>query len=68
MRNLQEDLTIYTDNGLSLLVFNTEHLYVQRHLPNFEDILRTEYRFTAKQFRVLEQDLVEDAREIENEK
>ena len=56
----KQDLTQYSDQELSLHVFNTEFLYHQRNTPNFEDILREYFIFSDEQLEVLEQDLKDE--------
>jgi hypothetical protein len=59
-----KDLTNYSDNELSLMVFNTEYFYVERHTPDFLFALcKEEFYFTAKQMEVLKQDLADDEEE-----
>ena len=59
-RDLREDLTGYSDDELSLRVFNDEGLYRERHKYGFTDWLSDMFKYTSVQFTVLEQDLAED--------
>lgn len=52
---------------LSLLVFNTESLYKQRHSKNFVRSLLQCYQATNEQVRVLKRDLSEDLKESQKE-
>jgi hypothetical protein len=56
----RQDLREYSDNELSLLVFNDEGLYNMRHNNDLWDILAELFLFTRQQRYVLEQDLIED--------
>lgn len=58
------DLTQYSENELSLYVFNDEGLYRMRRNPHFIGYLRDIYNFTEEQLKVLEQDLEDDAKEF----
>tara|TARA_R100000808_G_scaffold16233_1_gene36778 strand:+ start:475 stop:726 length:252 start_codon:yes stop_codon:yes gene_type:complete len=51
------DLTKYSYNELSLIVYNTEDVYNIRFNDNFIDILKRFYRFTENQLQVLMIDL-----------
>lgn len=55
----KQDLTDYSENELSLIVFNDEHLYNQRRRSYFIDELRQYFIFTDDQLEVLETDLKE---------
>ena len=58
----KQNITGYTDQELSLLVFNDESLYVLRHKPGFiEDVIKDCFTFTNEQLAVLEVDLLDDA-------
>ena len=55
---MRQCLYKYTDDELSLLVFNTEYLYNMRQNPkSLIRELRASYRFTNKQLEVLKTDL-----------
>ena len=57
------DITNYSDNELSLLVFNTASLYEDRHtILNL--IIQASYIYTDKQYKVLQDDLKEDLKEL----
>lgn len=68
MSNRKQDLTNYTDQGLSLVVFNDEGLYRMRRNTQFLEFLNDCFVFTEEQLEVLEQDLKDDLNEeTENE-
>jgi hypothetical protein len=53
-----EDLTIYSDDELSLHVMNDEALYNLRKYPAaLEEAIYNLFKFTAKQYEVLQQDI-----------
>jgi len=60
-----EDLTTYTDQELSLKVFNDEVLYKQRHRKDFIKDLKIFFKFSKDQEEILKQDLFEDLKEQE---
>jgi hypothetical protein len=60
----KQDLTGYSENELSLIVFNDEYLYRVRCNRNLKDILNDHFTFTDEQFDVLQEDLNDD--EVEN--
>lgn len=55
-----QDLTGYSDDELSLVVFNTEHLYEIRHSSSLGSILGEDYLYTGTQLESLKRDLEED--------
>ena len=55
-----QDITEYSDDELSLLVFNDEALYLSMHKPWFLQDIRELFKFTPAQFEVLKNDLDED--------
>jgi len=57
---LREDITRYSDDDLSLRVFNDESLYYLRHDSDLISILEEYYIFTEEQLQVLSDDLDED--------
>ena len=57
---MKEDITMYSENELSLLVFNDETLYRQRKSKTFISDLRDIFEFTGEQLLVLRQDLKDD--------
>lgn len=59
----KQDLTQYSDQELSLLVFNDEGLYRMRHNSQFIGMLNDLFIFTDEQLEVLEQDLDDDLKE-----
>lgn len=58
-----QDLTQYSDNELSLQVFNDEYLYNFRHVDYLEEILEELFLFTDEQLHVLKGDLADDLEE-----
>jgi len=56
------DLTQYSDDELSLHVFNGEGFYNIRDFPKelLLEALETSFMFTPEQLKVLETDLIED--------
>lgn len=57
------DLTQYSENELSLMVFNDEGLYQQRFSLNIVDTLKEFFLFTKEQEDILISDLFEDLNE-----
>ena len=57
------NITSYSENELSLLVFNDETLYKMRRQRNFFATLRELFIFTADQLEVLKNDLQADKEE-----
>ena len=56
-----KDLTTYSDDELSLNVFNDEYFYVERHNVDYLMALcAEEFHFTDAQKDVLIQDLIDD--------
>jgi hypothetical protein len=64
---MRQSLYRYSDNELSLIVFNTEWLYNIRHEKGFIKNLHTLYQATNKQIAVLKQDLIDDKAQMNNE-
>lgn len=62
---MKKSLYGYSDDELSLIVFNTEYLYNQRHKRGFIRNLLQDYRATKKQIAVLKQDLLSDKVEMQ---
>jgi len=58
------DITEYSDSELSLLVFNTEYLYEQRHSKGFDEVLDQLFIYTPKQWQELIADLQDDLFEL----
>jgi protein associated with RNAse G/E len=60
MLDTRLDLRIYSDNELSLIVFNTWELY-QRiyHFHELKEVLKAGYIFNRKQYKVLLKDIKE---------
>ena len=53
----KQDITQYSDDELSLIVFNDEGLYRERKRASLEDTLREFFIFTDEQLQVLKDDL-----------
>jgi hypothetical protein len=53
----KQDITEYSDDELSLIVFNDEGLYRERKRASLEDTLREFFIFTDEQLQVLKDDL-----------
>lgn len=64
--NQKQDLREYSENELSLWVFNDEWLYNQRHSRSFLILIYETFEYTADQLRVLIEDLDADAAEVQN--
>lgn len=54
---MKHDLRFYSDNELSLMVFNDEGLYNIRKSTFLFELLEEQFLFTEKQKEVLEDDL-----------
>jgi hypothetical protein len=55
------NITTYTENELSLLVFNTESLYLlRRNWPALVEALDEQFIYTPAQLQVLNDDVDED--------
>ena len=59
----KQDLTQYSDNELSMHVFNDEYLYNNRHRSFFKSIIDETFVYTAEQWDVLSDDLQDDLEE-----
>ena len=58
------NITQYSDQELSLNVFNDEYFYIERHnKPYLMALINEEFIYTPEQLAVLEQDLEDDANE-----
>jgi hypothetical protein len=63
---MTHDITGYSDDELSLRVFNDPYFYIERHQKDyFWALVDEEYRYTAAQRNVLQQDLDDDLEEME---
>lgn len=56
----KQNLTEYSNNELSLMVFNDEYLYNRRHTSNFIDLLDELFIYNDEQLEVLQNDLNDD--------
>ena len=65
-----ENLTGYTEQELSLRVFNEEYFYIERNHNGNSNYLMAlvneEFTYTTEQLEVLEQDLIDDLEEIQS--
>lgn len=59
------DLTQYSDDELSMLVFNDEGLYRERHRSYLKELLDECFIYTEAQYETLQEDLEEDLAEDE---
>lgn len=55
-----QDIRCYSDEELSLIVFNDNYWYNIRYLPNLIEVLKEEYTFNEEQEEVLINDLEEE--------
>lgn len=60
---MKQDLTQYSENELSLLVFNDEGLYLMRRKSYFFETLEEFFIYTPEQLDVLKEDLKADLEE-----
>ena len=62
-----QDLTIYSEQELSLRVFNEEYFYIERNHNGSTDYLKAlineEFTYTPEQMEVLERNLIDDLAE-----
>ena len=59
-----KDLTVYSDQELSLNVFNDEYFYIEReNRPYLMALIDEEFTYTSDQMNELIQDLDDDASE-----
>lgn len=59
-----KDLTIYSDDELSLQVFNDLYFYIERHNKDYLlALVDEEFIYTQKQKEILIEDLASDAEE-----
>ena len=61
----KQDITMHSDDELSLLVMNDEALYNQRHSRLFIRLLQDLFIYNDDQYKVLKQDLADDLAENE---
>ncbi len=61
--NTREDLTHYSDDELSLRVFNDEYLYTMRNRRALFNILNEQFISTLGQMKVLIDDIAQDNEE-----
>ena len=66
-KDCRQDLRDYSDNELSLLVFNDEGLYNMRHKRDFIEFINEYFIYTDDQLEVLKADLEDDRKELDNE-
>ena len=61
----KQDLTQYSDDELSLQVFNDESLYNLRRWPEtLDEAINNLFTFTNEQYQVLQTDLEDDRTEV----
>ena len=63
MKVIKQDLTIHSDQELSLIVMNDEWTYKHRRRDWFKDSLEESFLYSDEQFDVLVQDLKDEAKE-----
>lgn len=61
---MQQDIRHYSEEELSLRVFNTESLYNIRHDPCLPLVLASMYDYTEEQMNMLLKDLAADKEEV----
>ena len=64
---MKKDLTIYSENELSNLVFNTYDLYILIQLNDLQplkDAINKKYNYTKKQYEILIEDIKEYLQEF----
>ena len=61
----KQDVTMQSDDELSLIVMNDEYLYKGRHRRNFINEIKEMFTYTDAQLDVLKQDLADDLEESE---
>jgi hypothetical protein len=54
---MKQDIRQYSDNELSLLVFNDEYLYLRRFRAGFAQMIDEMFEYTSEQLDVLIQDI-----------
>jgi hypothetical protein len=64
-QDTRKDITMYSGNELSLIVFNDQGLYEDRHGKWFISTLDELFVYTEEQLDILKDDLVEDLKEEE---
>lgn len=62
----KEDLRNYSDDELSLRVFNDEILYDIRHKRDFIEVIDDIFIYTEEQLNILKNDLINDLNELTN--
>lgn len=60
---MKKDITKYSQNELSMVVFNEEYLYNMRGTSYLEEFLNDNYVYTPEQWAVLQWNLEEDREE-----
>jgi hypothetical protein len=60
---MKQDIRDFSENELSLLVFNDENLYRMRNRSYFIDIIQDHFLYTDEQLDILLQDLNDDEAE-----
>ncbi len=62
---MRKDLRRFSDDELSLMVFNDEYLYNRRFKGGLRRELESMFYFSAKQYKVLKADIEDDKKELE---
>ena len=62
----KQDVTMHSDDELSLIVMNDEFFYTQRHDRGFLSLVSESFIYTSEQLDVLTQDLEDDLAESES--
>jgi hypothetical protein len=63
--NQKTDITMYSEDELSLRVFNEEELYRERHDPNFKKMIEDTFIYTRDQLITLCRDLAGEYDNVE---
>ena len=58
-----EDITMYTDRELSLIVYNDEYWYNMRHSEGLYEHINNTYKYTDKQLNHLKETIKEESDE-----
>jgi hypothetical protein len=62
---MRKDLRRFSEDELSLMVFNDEYLYNRRFKGGLRRELESMFYFSAKQYKILKDDIASDKEEIE---
>jgi len=64
---MKKDITEYSENELSLIVMNDESLYLERHKPDFIELIDEYFIYTDEQKSVLIEDLADELSEMDDD-